>query len=158
MTVSWSGSDAHSGVASYDIYVRGNGGGWAEWLKSTPDTSAVFEGEDGVTYDFYSIAQDNVGLYEDKAPLVEASTTVDADWGTANLGLALSGTTEVLLGNTVELTLNLSNAGPADAENISVQLTVPAGLVLQSAIPDTHFNSATGVWALMLWPLVRTKI
>ena len=47
VTVSWSGSDAHSGVASYDVYVRGNGGGWAEWLKSTPDTSAVFEGEDG---------------------------------------------------------------------------------------------------------------
>lgn len=42
-TVSWSGSDASSGIASYDVqYREGAGGVWTDWLAGATATSAVF--------------------------------------------------------------------------------------------------------------------
>jgi hypothetical protein len=41
--VSWSGSDATTHVASYDVQYRvGSGGSWTTWRTATQDTSAVF--------------------------------------------------------------------------------------------------------------------
>ena len=97
--VSWTGEDDEhgSGVGSYDIYVRVNNGSWSPWLSNTSQTSAVFSGEDGQAYDFYSVATDNVGNREVKSPQVEATTRVDTelDFGIADvdrlLGLSLGG-------------------------------------------------------------------
>ncbi len=64
--VKWSGQDEEggSGVASYDVWVSVDGGEWREWLKETEATSAVFEGEAGHTYAFYTIARDRLGNLE----------------------------------------------------------------------------------------------
>ncbi len=76
--VSWSGSDAGgSGIASYDIFVSANGGPWTEWLAATTNTSAVFVGANSNSYSFYSLAADNVGNVETKAPRAEATTIVN---------------------------------------------------------------------------------
>ena len=76
--VSWDGHDengAGSGIASYDIYVSDNGGLYQLWLNSTTETSAVFPGEGGHTYRFYSRATDNVGHVESAPTGPDAETT-----------------------------------------------------------------------------------
>ena len=64
--VSWSGSDATSGVASYDVQFRdGTGVSWEDWQVSTIATSTAFAGEEGHTYYFQSRARDDAGNVED---------------------------------------------------------------------------------------------
>lgn len=63
--VSWSGSDGNgSGIASYDVYVSDEGGLFTLWQSDTTQTSAVYTGQPGHTYSFYSVATSNVGLVQ----------------------------------------------------------------------------------------------
>jgi len=62
--VSWSGSDAVSGIASYDVQVRDGDGPWSDWLTGTTETSALFVGEPGHTYYFRCRARDHAGNLE----------------------------------------------------------------------------------------------
>ena len=75
-TVSWSGQDSGTGIASYDIYVSDNGGAFGLWLDHTAQTSATFTGQDGHTYAFYSVAKDNAGNTEAPPATPDAQTTV----------------------------------------------------------------------------------
>jgi RHS repeat-associated protein len=66
--VHWSGSDPVSGVAGYSIFVSDDGGSsWSEWLSDTTKTSAIYTGEAGKTYEFYSEARDGAGNIESKS-------------------------------------------------------------------------------------------
>lgn len=63
--VTWSGSDAGSGIASYDVQVRdGPAGVWTDWLLETAQTQASFEGADGHIYYFRCRARDQRGNEE----------------------------------------------------------------------------------------------
>ena len=76
--VSWSGSDALSGLASYDVQYRDGAGSWTDWLTETSETSATFSGQDGHTYYFQSRARDTLGNLEAyPAGDGDAHTTVD---------------------------------------------------------------------------------
>ncbi len=44
-TVNWSGVDAQSGVASYDVQVRQGAASWTPWFTRTTATSAMFFGQ-----------------------------------------------------------------------------------------------------------------
>jgi hypothetical protein len=71
------GTDPGSGIASYAVYVSDDGAPFASWqtlLTSAP--SALFPGQSGHTYAFYSVATDAAGNVEAKAPTIEASTYV----------------------------------------------------------------------------------
>src|SRR5262249_35418045 len=61
--VSWSGQDnaGGSGVSFFDIYVSIDGAPFLQWQKETLDHSAVFQGQFGHTYRFYSVATDVAG-------------------------------------------------------------------------------------------------
>ncbi|MDQ8189471.1 putative Ig domain-containing protein [Roseibacillus persicicus] len=72
--VTWRGQDTSSGIASYDLFVSADEGPWELWLNDTKRTSAIFEGSDGVSYRFYSIATDLAGNVESKTAATEAST------------------------------------------------------------------------------------
>ncbi len=65
-TVSWSGSDAHSGLANYDVQYRDKtiNGSWTTWKSATTSTSSTFFGNGGHIYEFRSRARDNVGNLE----------------------------------------------------------------------------------------------
>ncbi|WP_292778201.1 Calx-beta domain-containing protein [Nostoc sp. NMS9] len=63
-TVSWTGSDTGSGLASYDIFVSTDGGEFVPWQVNTTATSAIYNGERGRNYTFYSVATDNLGQRE----------------------------------------------------------------------------------------------
>lgn len=72
--VQWAGSDQGAGISGYSLYVSTNGGPFAPWLENTTNLSAVFVGQPGRTYAFYSIARDLVGNVE-AAPLQPDTTT-----------------------------------------------------------------------------------
>jgi RHS repeat-associated protein len=77
-TVTWSGQDdpGGSGVASFDVFVSDNGGPFTPFILNVPQTSAVFTGQAGHTYAFYSVATDNVGNREATPSAAQASTRV----------------------------------------------------------------------------------
>jgi len=73
--VTWSGQDdaGGSGVASYDIYVATDGEDYVRWQERTTETEALFTGEVGHLYAFYSRARDNVGNIEDAPALADGA-------------------------------------------------------------------------------------
>jgi hypothetical protein len=79
-TVSWSGQDERlgSGIAAYDIYVSDDGGPFTLWLAASTETSALFTGEAGHRYAFYSVAIDNVGHREAAPSVADTETTAAA--------------------------------------------------------------------------------
>lgn len=76
--VSWSGADDESGagIATYDIYVSTDGGQFVLWLNRSTATSALYTGDFGHTYAFFSIARDAVGNSEALKTAAEATTLV----------------------------------------------------------------------------------
>jgi Beta-propeller repeat len=62
--VAWSGTDAGSGIATYNIYVSDNGGSFTLWQSAVTTTSASYTGTVGHTYGFFSQATDKVGNVE----------------------------------------------------------------------------------------------
>ncbi|MFH1219933.1 MAG: hypothetical protein V1694_05720 [Candidatus Eisenbacteria bacterium] len=76
-TVSWSGSDATSGIKHYDIQVKDSAGEWAGWLEATALTSSDYTGADGHIYYFRSQAWDNADNAEPYPATADAQTTVN---------------------------------------------------------------------------------
>jgi pimeloyl-ACP methyl ester carboxylesterase len=73
--VEWEAEDdaGGSGVAQVDIYVSIDGGPFELWLRSA-EASALFAGDPGHCYQFYSVARDNVGHSEDVPTVADART------------------------------------------------------------------------------------
>ncbi|MBD1999288.1 putative Ig domain-containing protein [Leptolyngbya sp. FACHB-541] len=63
-TISWAGSDSGSGIATYDIFASTNGDPYVLWQNDTTSTEAIYTGQPGQTYAFYSVAQDKAGNVE----------------------------------------------------------------------------------------------
>jgi hypothetical protein len=65
--VSWSGSDAGSGIASYDVQVREQGSSaWSTWKSGDTSTSDWYSDSTGAVYQFRSLANDLAGNVETK--------------------------------------------------------------------------------------------
>jgi hypothetical protein len=75
-TVRWTGRDEAlgSGMACYSVYVRDNDGPYTLWKSRVTSTSAVYTGQMGHTYGFYTIAEDMVGHVE--APPTQADAAI----------------------------------------------------------------------------------
>jgi hypothetical protein len=80
-TVKWQGTDGNaagsSGIAFYDILVSVDGAAFALW-QHTAAHAAVYHGQEGHHYAFYSVATDNSGNQEAAATTAEAQTTIPA--------------------------------------------------------------------------------
>jgi hypothetical protein len=64
-SVSWSATDATSGVSCYDVQYRDEiDGAWTGWQNCVIDSSAIFTGTAAHTYYFRSRAQDNADNWE----------------------------------------------------------------------------------------------
>ncbi len=74
--VNWSGTDSPAGISSYTIYVSQNDGPFLPWLIGVNTTSAVYSGELGSFYKFYSVAKDRAYNFEE-AP-IDPLTNYDA--------------------------------------------------------------------------------
>ena len=76
-SVAWNGTDATSGIASFDVQSREDDGGWTDWLANTSFESSLFSGRDGHNYSFRARARDragNAGAYPGTA---DSSVRVD---------------------------------------------------------------------------------
>jgi murein DD-endopeptidase MepM/ murein hydrolase activator NlpD len=93
-TVSWDGSDANSGVRSYDVQYRIEPNGqWTDWLLDYPNTSAILSGQPGFRYSLRSRARDIAGNVEQYPATADAQVLVDPAhrppqvwWNTAYAG------------------------------------------------------------------------
>jgi hypothetical protein len=77
--VEWAGDDngsTGSGIRGFSIFVSKDGGPFAPFLLDITNTSAVYQGEPGHTYAFYSVATDNVGNRESNHAQADTSTTI----------------------------------------------------------------------------------
>lgn len=75
-TVEWDGEDDGAGIESFTIFVSVNGNPPTAWIRNSEKFSAVYEGEDGHSYAFYSTARDLVGNVEDIPIVPDAITRV----------------------------------------------------------------------------------
>ena len=83
-TVRWSGQDPGGpGIASYTIYVSDNGGTSVVWQNATSATSAIFNGVNGHTYGFYSVATDHAGNVQPTPTAAQTTTTVQVQKSSA---------------------------------------------------------------------------
>lgn len=115
-SVSWSGADdgdgtPGSGIASFDVFVSTDGGPFEPLLLGTTDTSAVFNGEFGHSYAFYSVARDNVGHAEAPPQMADTSTEL-AMCGDLNHDLAVSIADVVI---SLQIAVGLLTPGPVQA-------------------------------------------
>jgi hypothetical protein len=78
-TVAWSGSDAHSGLAGYEVWAAVNGE-WGLWISRTVATSAVFTGTAGNFLEFVVLAVDNAGNRLAVPPPAQAYTQLAPDY------------------------------------------------------------------------------
>jgi hypothetical protein len=62
--VNWNGTDAHSGIEKYSIFVSINDSAFTKWKDLVTETSAMYEGAFGKTYKFFSVAIDKAGNSE----------------------------------------------------------------------------------------------
>jgi autotransporter-associated beta strand protein/parallel beta-helix repeat protein len=96
-TVSWSGSDTGSGVATFDVYASVDGAAFTLWQAATAQTSAVYPGQYGHSYAFYSLATDNVNNRQTAAGPTQSTTVVSP------LGVASTSTVAALQNHTTGL-------------------------------------------------------
>lgn len=79
VAVRWSGSDTHSGVAAYDVWMSRDEGPWERWLTGTTATEAELAAVDGSSYRFEAVAVDHVGNAETPTGTAEAATLIEVD-------------------------------------------------------------------------------
>ncbi len=72
-TLQWGGMD-DSGIATYIVWVRVDGGAWTKWLE-TSDNHADYTGTPGSTYDFALWAEDLAGNWSQNVELSPQATT-----------------------------------------------------------------------------------
>lgn len=139
--VSWSGSDAATGIASYDVFVSVDGGPAVVWLAGTAATSGVYVGTPGGVYGFHSVAVDGAGNREPAPAVPDAVTRVNRapvaanDPVTAREGVRLR----------IPVAQMLANDSDPDADPLTVLEVDPASAAGGSV-------SLTGGWVLYTPP------
>ncbi len=124
--VSWFGSDAGTGLASYNVYMRDGAEDWTLWQDHVTITSTTFTGEIGHTYAFRSQAIDQAGHTERWQPVAQTAVTL----------------------YTIQLTTTLKDNRGYPAASASGSIT-PTSIVIQNepGIFDAYL-SAAGTYTL----------
>ncbi len=73
--LAWTGIDL-GGIAFFDVFFSQDATPFEQWLEGTNATSALFTGDPGSTYSFYSLATDSAGNEEAPKSTGETQTTV----------------------------------------------------------------------------------
>jgi uncharacterized repeat protein (TIGR01451 family) len=131
--VQWIGQDDAngSGLTSYDIFVAVDRGPWTLWLAGATNTSAVFSGEVGHRYAFFSVAQDNAGNRED--PPLEADTATQITTiGLADLAILTDSYEVIGAGSDWVQTVVITNQGPGNAQGVLLTNRLATGVALVS--------------------------
>ena len=84
LLVNWQANDdtGGAGIKHVTVYVSVDGGDFSIWQRQTTESSAVFNGEPGRSYEFLTLATDNAGNREVPPPGISATD----DGSGSNLG------------------------------------------------------------------------
>ena len=125
--IEWFGTDIGAGVKDYTIFVSENGGPFATWRQNTAETSATFTGQNGKTYEFYSVARDHTGNVEVVPGTPDTNTNIAFNQSPVAVckGVALLKDPGVCFAvpDTVEIGTQV-NAGSYDPDGGTINLTV----------------------------------
>jgi hypothetical protein len=151
-SVSWSGSDAHSGVRDYDVYVSENGTAYVPWKSDTIETTDTFYGDAGSSYAFFCVARDEAGNVEPAPGSADAATAAGSptplvDVLTPSSGPAGGGVSVVMTGSGFETGAAVTVGGAAATDVLvgaptSLTATVPA--LAAGALHDVAIINASG--------------
>ncbi len=123
--VNWNGADNSGGsvLAFFDIYASET-----TWLQHTPSRSALYSGNFGHSYAFYSRATDASGNAEPAPFTPQAQTTVSL----SNSPPTISVISNILIGAGETLSLNVSASDPDVQDVLSFSLApgAPPGMVI----------------------------
>jgi hypothetical protein len=154
--VTWSATDAGSGVASYDVQYLDEtaGGSWKTWKTATPWSDDAFSGKSGHIYEFRVRAHDKVGNVESYRPGYDTRTAVTtADFSVKNPGVEIDQSVQDL-NNSVLLIANkrtfvrcyvLSEGGTY--AGVSARLRVYRNSVLIGTVNPSNTNGHVTVKA-----------
>lgn len=108
--------------------------------QSTQTSQLVFQAVSGTEY---QIAVDGVSLNsaDADAGLVSLAWSLNTS-AASNLSLSVSGPSDIIVGQSSDYILTLSNLGPQSATNAKVLLTVPSGATFVSATSGCSINSS----------------
>lgn len=146
-TVTWSGTDIGSGIQYFTIYVSDSGGPFTVWQQNTTATSAIFTGQVGHTYGFYSIATDLVGNVEGTKSAAEATTTVSVDTTPPTTTATLSPQPNAAGWNNSNVTVTLTsvdNPGGSGVEQITYS-AAGAQTITSTVVPGATSSFTIGV-------------
>ncbi len=142
-TVSWSGSDnsGGSGIASYDVYVSDNGGNFTRWQNHTANTAATFNGVNGHTYSFMSVATDNGGNVQATPTAAQATTKVQVQTSVATTTTLTATSTSITAGQSVTFTARVTGGTPTGSVTFKDGATTLTTVTLVSGAA-TYTNSS----------------
>jgi hypothetical protein len=122
-TITWSGADnpSGSGIASFDILVSDDGGPFTLFRDNTTQTSAVFNGIDGHTYRFQSVATDNAGNIEAAPSEPDAQTTVQLSVQPQFAGSSMNGPTVAVPGQLRSYFVTFTDTAAAGPHTATIQ-------------------------------------
>ena len=128
--VVWSGA-TYVGAASlayFDIFVSDNDGPFTVWQSQTTATGALFNGTNGHTYAFYSLATDTAGHREAIPLQPQAQTTVALN----TIPPTISITPKITLNAGETLSLNVTADSPNQLNTLTFSLLpgAPSGVVV----------------------------
>ncbi len=130
IAVSWSGDDGGgSGIASYDVFVSIDSGPFERWLDDTTEVGAVYQGQAGHTYAFYTVARDHVGWTEAAPAAADTHIVVQLlSWTNADEALDVDDDGGVGLNDLLHIVQFLRNFG------------ANSGFAVQLPSPDATFG------------------
>jgi hypothetical protein len=120
--VNWNGIDLHSGIEKYAVFVSINDSAFFKWKDAVNETSAIYQGEFGKSYKFFSIAIDKAGNTE--YPPVDPMATPDAVTTPLATGMVIS----VKNGNWNDPATWSSNQVPSAESAVTIRHTVTVNI------------------------------
>lgn len=128
--VVWNGESYVGGapIAYYDIYASDDGGPFNVWQSETTANSALFNGRNGHTYAFYSIATDTAGHREAPPLQPQAETTVESYTNPPSISIVPTVTLDA--GQTLSLSVTASDSNPESVLTFSLGPGAPVGVVV----------------------------
>ncbi|TVR48813.1 MAG: tandem-95 repeat protein, partial [Puniceicoccaceae bacterium] len=126
--VTWDGSDDGSGIAHFDIFVSQDDAPFTPWLTATKKREALFEGEVGSNYAFYSVATDAAGNREATPTAAQAQTIITG----TNQPPVLAPISDRTIDErqTLSFTIAASDPNPGDILSFRLEPGAPAGATL----------------------------
>jgi len=142
--VQWAGQDTGgSGVAYYDLFVSVNGGPYLPWLQKTTLESALYSGEFGSRYAFFSTATDRAGNQEAGHATPDAQTTVAVN----NQAPVMDPVADQLLdeGDTLRMSVTATDPdGALQTLAFTLDPGAPAGMALNPATGELTWPTSVG--------------